>query len=156
MLILPARTTRHIAGFVCLPRPERLIRAVRRWQRSWRNGGPLIAFAVRHVGSGELVGGCELRDAGDRTAKLSYWTGTTFRRRGFATRAIRLITAFAFASMQYQRIEVMVDVDNIPSRRAAEKAGFSHEGVLRSRWDSPDGRRDAAVYSLLQMSHDDR
>ena len=43
------------------------------------------------------------------------------------------------------------DVENIASRRAAEKAGFSLEGVLRSvHWNARLRRRqDWALYSLL-------
>ena len=43
------------------------------------------------------------------------------------------------------------DIENIPSRRVAEKAGYTFEGVLRSaHWNARIGRRqDWALYSLL-------
>jgi len=48
-------------------------------------------------------------------------------------------------------VQLRADVENVASRRAAEKAGFRLEGVLRSaHWNARLGRRqDWAMYSLL-------
>ena len=76
---------------------------------------------------GELVGGAEIRLT-DGAANLSYWTFPAFRRHGFATRAARLVCTWAFAELGVERIEVVVDEDNVGSRQVAEGAGFAETG----------------------------
>ena len=67
------------------------------------------------------------------------------------TRALKLVSQFAFDHEGAARLQLRADVDNIGSRRAAEKAGFSFEGVQRAaHWNERLGRRqDHAMYSLL-------
>ena len=47
------------------------------------------------------------------------------------------------------RVEALVVPDNIASQRVLEKAGFQHEGHLRSYLVFERQRADALVYSLL-------
>ena len=47
------------------------------------------------------------------------------------------------------RVELLADVDNLPSQQAAEKGGFVREGGLRRARFLRDGQaRDMVVYSL--------
>ncbi len=48
------------------------------------------------------------------------------------------------------RIEIHVEPENMASRRVAERAGFTLEGVLRSYLVNKGVRRDAVSYSLLR------
>ena len=66
------------------------------------------------------------------------------------TAVLWLIAAAAFSSGA-ARVQLRAAVGNDASRRVAEKAGFSLEGVLRSSyWNPRLGRRvDWAMYSLL-------
>ena len=60
------------------------------------------------------------------------------RGRGIGTTAIPLITAFLFDEERADRVQLSTDVDNVAMRRAAEKAGFALEGVMRGFWSVPD------------------
>jgi RimJ/RimL family protein N-acetyltransferase len=91
-------------------------------ERDWQSGGPRRRFAARVTG--ELVGGCELRRRADGHAEASYWTFPQHRRRGYATRAVRLLARWAFDELGVERIELHVEPDNAGSRRVAERAGF--------------------------------
>lgn len=42
---------------------------------------------------------------------------------------------------------------DIVSRRVAERAGFTLEGVLRDAWQVRDERQDLATYSRLAGEH---
>ena len=66
------------------------------------------------------------------------------------TRAVRLLSGWAFSELGVDRIEVIVDPRNAASRAVAERAGFRFEGVLRSYVVIKDRRRDMAMYSLLR------
>ena len=130
------------------PAPGPARAAIGRWQRGWRTRR-LVAFAVRRVDSLRLVGGCELRLGADGTANLSYFIISTERRRGLATRAVKLAAAFAFEELGVERLEIKAETDNVGSRIVAERAGFVFEGTLRAAGAFRRGRRDLAVYSRL-------
>jgi [ribosomal protein S5]-alanine N-acetyltransferase len=80
---------------------------------------------------------------------VSYWTFPPFRGRGLASRAVRLVCAYAFAHLGVERIELYVETDNLASRGVARKAGFVEEGVLREYGRYGDERRDMVLYSRL-------
>ena len=51
-------------------------------------------------------------------------------------------------------MQLSTDVDNLAMRRAAEKAGFSLEGVMRGFWNVPDAAaRDYALYARTRADH---
>jgi RimJ/RimL family protein N-acetyltransferase len=72
------------------------------------------------------------------------------RGRGVMTQAVQAVCRWAFEACQRERIEWYAEVGNEGSRRVAEKAGFTVEGVLRSRLVHHDGRVDAWIGSLLR------
>ncbi|MEV4312394.1 GNAT family protein [Actinocrispum sp. NPDC049592] len=88
-------------------------------------------------------------DPAEERASVGYWVVADARGRGVATRALRLMSAWAFEELSLARLELTCGPDNLASQRVAEKAGFTREGVLRSHMRFKDGRRDTVVYSLL-------
>jgi [ribosomal protein S5]-alanine N-acetyltransferase len=86
----------------------------------------------------------------NRTGHIGYWCAPAARGRGVVTRALRLLSRYAFDELALLRLELITDPDNVGSQRVAEKAGYRREGVLRSHLDHPDGRRrDSVMFSLL-------
>jgi ribosomal-protein-serine acetyltransferase len=82
-------------------------------------------------------------------ANLGYWIRSSEVKRGFATRAVRLMAQFAFEELKLQRIEIIVATRNVASSRVAEKAGATREGILRNRLILSSGIHQAALYSLV-------
>jgi RimJ/RimL family protein N-acetyltransferase len=107
------------------------------------------AFAVVDAEAGRLLGGIGLRWIED-IVEVGYWTRADARGRGVAGRALVLATRAAI-ERGAARVQLRADVENAASRRVAEKAGFTAEGVLRSvHWSPRLGRRQSWVmYSLL-------
>ncbi|HET7845656.1 MAG TPA: GNAT family protein [Xanthomonadales bacterium] len=70
------------------------------------------------------------------------------RTRG-ATEAIFLLMRRAFDELGYRRFEWKCDALNAPSRRAAERFGFTFEGVFRQATVYKGRNRDTAWYSIL-------
>jgi RimJ/RimL family protein N-acetyltransferase len=58
----------------------------------------------------------------------SYWG------KGIATEAIRLVTEFAFYSLNLHKVKAGCYAMNIGSRKAFEKVGFVLEGELKKQW----------------------
>lgn len=65
-----------------------------------------------------------------------------------ATEAITLMIAQAFEA-GYRRVEWKCDAGNIPSRRAAQRFGFSYEGVFRQHQIVKGRNRDTAWYAMI-------
>lgn len=103
-------------------------------------------------GEGEFIGGTGLHriDWNVRRFEVGYWCRTGKQGRGFVTEAVRALTRFAFERLRARRIEVRMDDTNVRSWKVAERAGFPHEGVLRSDSLNPLGEpRDTRVYALV-------
>jgi len=107
---------------------------------------------IRNKSTGILLGGAGLHDVllyGKREAELGYWVRASARGQGVASRAIRAIAAFAFNELKLARASIRIRLENASSRRAAERAGASFEGVARCGIVEGEARFDAAQYSLL-------
>ena len=107
--------------------------AVERWRHQWRADGSTRAFAVREARNGAFVGGCEIRLGEAGVAEMSYWVVAAFRRRGYATRAARLASEYAFDELGVGLLELHIAADNTGSRGVARGAGFSHDPTGRPR-----------------------
>lgn len=95
------------------------------WASEWQSGGTRRTFAVREAAGGRLVGGCELRLQDDGSGQVSWWTHANERRKGYATRAVKLLVQYA-DSLGVARLEAHVAEDNHASRQVAERVGLEY------------------------------
>lgn len=71
------------------------------------------------------------------------------RQTPLATEAQYLLMRYAFAELRYRRYEWKCDSLNAPSRRAAERFGFTYEGLFRQHMIIKGRNRDTAWFSIL-------
>jgi ribosomal-protein-alanine N-acetyltransferase len=65
--------------------------------------------------------------------------------------ATKLLTHFGFESIGFERIEAVVNVENIPSRMLLEKSGYTLEGIMRKKSRKEDGTQlDMALYAVTR------
>jgi RimJ/RimL family protein N-acetyltransferase len=85
------------------------------------------SFSVMEIGAE--------RDYGE----IGYWVAAEARGRGVATRATRLLRDWSARELGLTTLEILPHRDNLPSRRVAERCGFSATGELRRapRADDP-------------------
>src|SRR4051794_25418674 len=116
--------------------------------------GTAVAFAVCAVGEGEALGALTVLriDWESLRGDLGYYLGADGRGRGLMTRAVQAVCPWVFAKLGLQRLQIHTDVDNVPSQRVAEAAGFVREGVLRS-WQEQQGRRAGMVCYSRPPTH---
>ena len=58
--------------------------------------------------------------------QVSYWVAASARGRGVATRALRLLSDWAFVTLKLSEIRLWTHKDNVASRLVAERAGYRH------------------------------
>jgi RimJ/RimL family protein N-acetyltransferase len=76
------------------------------------------------------------------------WFGEQLRRTAAGTEAIYLLAAHVFDDLGYRRLEWKCNALNTASRRAAERFGFSFEGVFRNHQVVKGRNRDTAWYAI--------
>lgn len=125
---------------------------VARAAEAWRSG-LFLPFAMLDAATEAVVGGLGFNtiDAENASGEIGYWLSPAARGRGLTTRALRLAALWGFDALGLERIQVRAEVENTPSCRVAERAGFTREGVIRSaRFNARLGRRmDFVLYSAL-------
>jgi len=115
-----------------------------------RRDGTREAFAIAGDG-GEFLG-IALAPQIDRetaTAELGYIVAPEARGHGVATEALRRLTAWAFDELGMQRLELLISVDNVASKKVAERCGYIRDGVLRSAYFKQGLREDTEIWSRL-------
>ncbi len=76
------------------------------------------------------------------------WFGVPLQRTTAATEAIYLMARHAFDDLGYRRLEWKCNALNAASRRAAERFGFTFEGVFRKHQVVKGRNRDTAWYAI--------
>ena len=66
-----------------------------------------------------------------------------------STEAQFLLMSYVFDDLGYRRYEWKCDALNAPSRRAAERLGFSYEGIFRQAAVVKGRNRDTAWYAIV-------
>jgi RimJ/RimL family protein N-acetyltransferase len=66
-----------------------------------------------------------------------------------ATEAMYMMASHVFDHLGYRRYEWKCNALNLPSRRAAERLGFTFEGIFRQHMVVKGRSRDSAWYSML-------
>ena len=117
-----------------------------RWESG--EGAPLC---ISDGDDGGVLGACDLVriSPDDRVAEIGYWSAPWARHRGVATEAVDLLARWALEQVGLDRLEPLIDPENLASRRLAERVGAELEGVLREKALIRGVRRDMAIYPLL-------
>jgi RimJ/RimL family protein N-acetyltransferase len=116
---------------------------------SWARGAGAV-FAITDP-SDAWVGNIDLRISADDplVGEVGFLVAPEARGQGYATAALRAVCGWAFADVGLARVKWRAQVGNVASRRVAEKAGFTMEGLLRGDIAHRGERRDAWIASLL-------
>jgi len=77
------------------------------------------------------------------------WFGASLQRTPAATEVVYLLARHAFDDLGNRRLEWKCDAANARSRRAAERFGFTFEGVFRQHMIVKGRNRDTAWFSIV-------
>ncbi len=109
-------------------------------------------MTVEDVAERAFAGSLRVRLSGPpQIGSIGYGMHPAFCGRGYTTRALRLLVAWAFEVARLARLELGAKRDNIASQKAALAAGFEYDGVLAGRLRTPDGSfEDEVRFALTQ------
>ena len=86
--------------------------------------------------------------------EVGYWIRSSRAGQGFVTEAVQALCDYAFTQIGAVRVELVVDEENVASRRVADRAGFHLEGTHRNERRAPDGTlRNTCVYARFPTLH---
>jgi RimJ/RimL family protein N-acetyltransferase len=111
-----------------------------------------VFWAIVDKASGEAVGHATLMriDPAHRAVEVGNILYTpALQRTPGATEAMALLAAYVFDELGYRRYEWKCNALNAPSRAAAERLGFTFEGLFRQHLIVKGRNRDTAWYSML-------
>ena len=66
-------------------------------------------------------------------ANLGYWVRSSAKGEGVASTSVVELVSWVRENTNLNRLEIVAAIDNIPSRRVAEKSGAEYEGIAKSR-----------------------
>lgn len=103
--------------------------------------------------SGKLLGGIGINQINreHNLGQVGYWIRQSEQGRNLAARALEVMARYGFGTLGLSRLEVVVQVDNLASRRVAEKAGAAFEGIQANRLVVRGVPHAAAMYSLTPI-----
>ncbi|XP_038720151.1 uncharacterized N-acetyltransferase p20-like [Tripterygium wilfordii] len=83
-------------------------------------------------------------------AEIGYGLASKYWGKGIATKAVKMVAKTIFSEWPHlERVEALVDVQNVGSQKVLEKAGFTREGVLRKYFVMKGRAWDMVMFSLL-------
>ncbi|MFM2587894.1 GNAT family N-acetyltransferase [Vibrio sp. TBV020] len=102
------------------------------------------------VYQGTIVGNCSFNTINYDTkcAEVGYWLSQPYQGKGIITRVVKYLISYAFNQLDLQKVQLSAAVDNLPSRRVAERAGMTLEGVLTNQEKVGDRILDHAIYGI--------
>jgi RimJ/RimL family protein N-acetyltransferase len=90
-----------------------------------------------------------------RRFEIGYWRRAGLQGQGIAAEAVRALSRMAFDALAARRVEIRMDDDNLASRKVAERAGFTFEGLLRQDSVTAQGEpRDTRVYARVRRAEE--
>jgi RimJ/RimL family protein N-acetyltransferase len=136
------------------PEPFSRARAARRCEQAEANwlAGAQAALSIRDAVTDTFAGEIALYYSEPPTgqAMIGYDLDPAWRGRGYASRAVRLLAAWAFERTGIVRLIAGTAPENVGSQRVLEAAGFRREGYQHSRLPGVAGTRiDDLLFALL-------
>jgi RimJ/RimL family protein N-acetyltransferase len=112
-----------------------------------------VTWACRPVTTGVASGWLSLLDIQPKNASIeigSIWFAPVMQRTRAATEAMFLPLKLAADDLGYRRLVWKCNALNAPSKRAAERLGFTFEGTHRMHMVVKGHRRDTDWYSIIE------
>jgi len=125
--------------------------AYHRWMREVAGGSDPVFYAIRNLETGRFAGVASYLRIAPEAGSIEVGHinfSPELQRTRAATEAMYLMMGWAF-SAGYRRYEWKCNALNLVSRRAAERLGFSYEGIFRQAAVIKGRNRDTAWFAAI-------
>ena len=110
------------------------------------------AFVRRDTGKAVGMGSFMRNDAANGVIEIGHiWMSPELQQTREATEAIFLMMRYSFDDLGARRLEWKCDSLNTPSRKAADRFGFTFEGIFRQHYIIKGRNRDTAWFAMLDI-----
>ncbi len=103
----------------------------------------------------QLVGvaGLKYIDWINLRTEVMYWIDKNYSGRGITTECVKKIIEVSFSQYNLNKIIIRMSVDNVGSKKVAEKCGLHFEGINRQDELLSTGFTNICVYSILKEEY---
>lgn len=101
---------------------------------------------------GEIVGSIDIHFINQQAnrGEIGYMISSSYTNKGIVTKCVKKVCEIAFEELGLNKLALMADVENLPSNKVAQKAGFSLVGTLKEEILMYEQYRDLNRYELLK------
>ncbi|MEZ8099161.1 GNAT family N-acetyltransferase [Vibrio bivalvicida] len=120
---------------------------VQRVLHEYAEGKTITCAIVYH---GEIVGNCSCFgiDYDTKSLEIGYWLSQHCQGKGIVTRVVRYLIELAFNELKMEKVQLSAAVENMPSRKVAERTGMVLEGIISNQEKVGERILDHAIYGI--------
>lgn len=144
----------HITRYMSIPYPltnkwvkEYIIDSMEKYKSNNK-----LTWGIFRADLDKFVGVGVLKDIDEknRVARLGYSIGKQYWNRGYTLMTVRLILKYAYETMDLNRVEVRIEMDDERSLKLMESLGGEREGIMRQALYYNENHKDVYLYSILK------
>lgn len=127
---------------------------VRKFRGNFDLGNDMI-YAIFDRAETRFLGGTGLHNrVGEGAREIGYWLREDATGQGYMTETVTALTRVGFEVEGLQRIEIHMDVENLPSAAVPPCVGYTCEGKLRGRTQNGLGaHRDIWLWTMFEEDY---
>ncbi|WHZ05592.1 GNAT family protein [Neobacillus sp. YX16] len=122
------------------------------WYQSIYDEGSGIRWGITLKDSDKVIGSCGFLNIKSKhhRAEVGFELSKEYWGKGIASEALEAVLRYGYQHFQLERIEALIEPNNVPSQKLVERQGFIREGLLRHYEFTCGKFDDLYIYSLLK------
>ncbi|MEH7009464.1 GNAT family protein [Neobacillus niacini] len=122
------------------------------WYQSIYDEGTGIRWGITLKDSDNVIGSCGFLNMKSKhyRAEVGFELSKDYWGKGIAYEALEAVVKVGFQHFQLERIEALIEPENVPSQKLVERQGFIREGLLRHYEFTCGKFDDLYMYSILK------
>jgi [ribosomal protein S5]-alanine N-acetyltransferase len=122
------------------------------WYQTIYLEGTGMRWGITLKDSGKIIGSCGFLNMKTKhhRAEVGFELSKDHWGKGIASESLKAIVKYGFQHLQLERIEALIEPDNLHSQKLVERQGFQREGLLRHYEFTCGKFDDLFMYSILK------
>jgi [ribosomal protein S5]-alanine N-acetyltransferase len=122
------------------------------WYQTINLEGTGMRWGITLKDSGKVIGSCGFLNMKTKhhRAEVGFELSKDHWGKGIASESLEAVVKYGFQHLQLERIEALIEPDNLHSQKLVERQGFQKEGLLRHYEFTCGKFDDLFMYSILK------